>query len=226
MPVTELAWIPSATPGCVSPALVEAICKGIEAQSEWAAKHASSTLPAGPPAARGAALYRQREDPGVALVTAHWDSPAQHVACIGSEENRGAMQAIARHAVAEGVRFFHVEGAWMFGPETLEAGRPLLSVVRIGVEGGDEARRARVERIWEGKAKGVVDAWAGVGHCAGWRVEKEVGGGEARDEFVVVGAWRDGDALSRFVGDGMAEWDEVWGDVALEMDVKTYSRIA
>lgn len=126
----------------------------------------------------------------------------------------------------------------MFGRETLEMG--LLSVVRIGVEGG-EGQRVRVEGIWKTRAKGLVGGCAGVEHVAGWRVEKEEGR-EERDEFVVVGAWRDEDALSRFVdgiglrrGQGMGEWkwenaaawDEVWADVVvLEMDVKTYTRIA
>lgn len=164
----------------------------------------------------------------MALVTAHWDSAAQHVECIGSEENRRAMRAMAPHALAGGIRFFHVEGVWMFGEETLEGG--LLSVVRIGVEGG-EGQRARVEGIWE-RAKGLVGGCAGVEHVAGWRVEKKVGR-EGRDEFVVVGAWRDGDALRRFVNgmgkgrewDNAVAWDEVWGDVVLEMDVKTYTRL-
>jgi hypothetical protein len=34
MPVTELAWIPSATPRSIPPALVEAGWKGMEAQSQ------------------------------------------------------------------------------------------------------------------------------------------------------------------------------------------------
>lgn len=169
----------------------------------------------------------------MALVTAHWDSAAQHAECIGSAENRGAMRAMAPHALAGEIRFFHVEGAWAFGLETLEMA--LLSVVRIGVEGG-EGQRARVEGKWK-RAKGLVEGCAGAGHAAGWRVEKEVGR-EEREEFVVVGAWRDGDALRRFVdgigkGIGMgwewenaAAWDKIWGDVMLEMDVKTYSRIA
>ncbi|KAI0879583.1 hypothetical protein GGS24DRAFT_3481 [Hypoxylon argillaceum] len=219
MPVTELAWIPSATPGSIPPALVEAGRKGMEAQSEWAARHAPATLPSGAPAARGAALYQQREDGGVALVTAHWDSAAQHRACVASEGNRRAMEAIAPHARAAAITFFHVEGAWMLPPETLAAG--LLSVVRIGVEG-----RGQVEEIWE-QARGMLERRAGLAHMAGWRIEREQGWEEGREEFVVVGAWRDEGALDGFK-DGRENqgWDEVWKGRVLDMDIKTYGRIA
>ncbi|KAI0110480.1 hypothetical protein GGR51DRAFT_547706 [Nemania sp. FL0031] len=224
MPVTELAWIPSATPGSIPPAFVEAGRKGMEAQSEWAAHHASATLPTGgPPSARGAALYQQREDRGLALVTAHWESAAQHAACIGSEENRRAMEAIVPLAVPGEIRFFHVEGVRMFSGETLEAG--LLSVVRIGVEGEGEGKREGVEKVWD-HARRELAALAGFEHMAGWRIEKELGREDSREEFVVVGAWRDEDALSRFAEGGGEGWKDVWKGVMLDMDVKSYIRMA
>ncbi|KAI3336474.1 hypothetical protein HD806DRAFT_7250 [Xylariaceae sp. AK1471] len=221
MPVTELAWIPSATPGSVPPELIEAGRKGMEAQSEWAAKHASSTLPSGPPAVRGAFLFQQREDQGVVLVTAHWDSPAQHAECIASEENQRAMAAIASLAISSEVKFFHVEGVQMFST----INERLLSVLRIGVGPGPE-KKELVERIWIESGKRLLGVAAGFEHVGGWRIEKE---GD-REEFVVVGAWRDEGALDRFVQgiwDGKSVWDEAWRDVqVLEMDVKTYHCIA
>ncbi|KAF2966870.1 hypothetical protein GQX73_g6700 [Xylaria multiplex] len=221
MPVTELAWIPSATPGSIPPAFLEAGQKGMEAQSEWAAAYASSTLPSGPPAARGAALYQQHEDRGIVLVTAHWDSPAQHAECIAGKENQQAMAAIAPHAIVSDVKFFHVEGVQMFNKETLDAG--LLSILRIsvGMEGG---KREQVEKIWS-EVKDLLVTSAGFEHTGGWKAEKDQG-----DEFVVVGAWRREDALSRFAGgeewENARAWDEMWKGVVLGIDVKAYSRIA
>ncbi|KAI0453265.1 hypothetical protein F5B21DRAFT_505486 [Xylaria acuta] len=219
MPVTELAWVPSGTPGSIPPAYIEAGRKGIAAQNEWVAKHASATLPLGPPAVRGAALYQQREDRGVGLVTAHWDSPAQHHECIASAENIQAMKEIAAHAAVADIEFCHVEGVRMFSMETLDAG--LLSILRIVVAA--EGKRERVENIWNGNAKNLLRAAAGFEHTAGWRIEKEQGK-EDRDEFVVVGAWRDEDALGRFT-EGNQAWDEAWKDVALEIDVKSYTHV-
>lgn len=135
------------------------------------------------------------------------------------------MEAIIPHALASEIRFFHVEGVQMFSQETLDAG--LLSVVRIGVEGGggEGGKREQVEKIWR-QAKGLLVTRAGFEHVGGWRIEKEQGR-EEREEFVVVGAWRDEDALGRFAqGEESQAWDEVWKGVVLDIDVKTYSRIA
>ncbi|KAI0554257.1 hypothetical protein F4679DRAFT_579866 [Xylaria curta] len=214
MPATELAWVPSGTPGSIPSAYIEAGRKGIEAQNGWVAKHASSTLPLGPPAVRGAALYQQREDRSIGLVTAHWDSPAQHQDCIASQENIQAMEEIAAHSVVADIKFCHVEGVWMFPVETLEAG--LLSILRISIA---EGKREQVEEIWNGSAKSLLRDAAGHEHTAGWRIEKEKGK-EDKDEFVVVGAWRDEDALSRF-----AQGNPAWKNVALEIEFKTYSRL-
>ncbi|KAJ2987557.1 hypothetical protein NUW58_g4442 [Xylaria curta] len=132
------------------------------------------------------------------------------------------MAAIASHAIVSEVKFFHIEGVQMFGKETLEAG--LLSVLRIGGVGVDEGKRAQVEKIWE-QARNSLSESAGFGHTGGWRIEKDQGR-EDRDEFVVVGAWRDQDALSRFADDNAGTWGEVWRDIMLDIEVKAYSRIA
>ncbi|KAI8634577.1 hypothetical protein F5Y19DRAFT_117226 [Xylariaceae sp. FL1651] len=221
MPVTELAWIPSVTRGSVPPALIEASRRGMEAQSEWAAKHASSTLPSGPPHVRGAALYQQREDPGLVLLTAHWDAVAQHYECISAEENKRAMQALAPLVVFSGIKFLHIEGVKMLPEATLEAG--LLSVVRMSVSAG---RKAEVEKAW-GDVKGLIRDKAGFEHVVGWRIEKEEGK-EDREEFVVVGAWSEEAELGLF-GEGKwqnaSAWDEAWKGIALDTDIKTYRRL-
>ena len=107
----------------------------------------------------------------------------------------------------------------MLGKETLDTG--LLSVLRVGV-GDGEGGRAELEKIWKEVVKDMVFSRAGLEHVGGWRIEKDQGK-ENRDEFVVVGAWRDQDALSCFAGG--KEWEEVWEGVALEMNISTYSRI-
>lgn len=224
MPVTELAWIPSATAGSVPPALLELGRKGMEAQGAWVAKQASSTLPRGPPAARGAALYQGREDKGTMLITAHWDSAAQHLACVASEENKAAMEAVEPLVVVQGVKFFHIDGVQVFDKETLDSG--LLSVVRIGVDTGEEGKRGLVEKVWEERARGLIGAVSGFEHKAGWRIEREKGGQEERDEFVVAGAWGDESTLGRFgVGEGREAWDEAWNGVVLDMKFETFNRI-
>ncbi|KAI1822667.1 hypothetical protein F4861DRAFT_550565 [Xylaria intraflava] len=223
MPVTELAWIRSATPGSVPPALITAAREGMEAQSLWAETYAVATLPPGPPAVRGAALFRQLEDAGVMLITAHWDSKAQHAECIASRENREAMAAVVPLIAPEGgVVIRHVDGVSMFGADTLGAG--FLSIVRIGARVGSEGdARGRVEGVW-GRVTGLLSEASGFEHSAGWRVEKsEV---EGREEFVVVGGWRDEEALKGFTGGEVRRaWDEAWRDVVMDVEVTTYRRI-
>ncbi|KAI1131653.1 hypothetical protein F5Y10DRAFT_233273 [Nemania abortiva] len=224
MSVTELAWIPSATPGSIPPALIEAGRRGMWAQSEWAAKYAILSLPNGPPAVRGAGLYQQREDPGMALVTAHWLSPEQHAMCVASDENREAMEGIIPLSVVSEIKYFHVEGVLMFNKETLDAG--LLSVMRIGVKAGEEDRK-RVEHLWS-QAKPTLSSYSKFEHTAGWRIEKEQGQ-EDRDEFVVVGAWRSENDLNSFMDEKSVNWefwDRIWKPVMLDIDVKSYRRIA
>ncbi|KAI2642900.1 hypothetical protein GGS21DRAFT_197578 [Xylaria nigripes] len=222
MPVTELAWIPSATPGSISEKLLTACWKGITAQSEWVAKHARSTLPSGPPAVRGAALYQQREDTGVMLVTAHWDSPAQHAECIASHENKQAMAAMAPHVLRSEISILHVEGVHMLGEKTLDTG--ILSIARIGI---DETKRVQIEALWD-RVKELLCTGAECEHLGGWRIEDDLDI-DGRDEFIIVGAWRDEDALRRFTdGDIGLAWDKTWRDFArdVRIDVKTYRRIA
>ncbi|KAI1433101.1 hypothetical protein GGR50DRAFT_537906 [Xylaria sp. CBS 124048] len=224
MPVTELALIPSATPGFITPELLAVGQNGLLLQSEWAAKHATSTFPPGPPAVRGAAIYQQREDDGIILLTAHWDSPAQHAECIASEENQEAMAAIVPHILPSEIKISHVAGVYMLDQETLDMG--LLSVVKIGVRDDmGENGRARIEKLW-GRMGGLLAARAGLEHKAGWRIETDLEL-EGREEFIVVGAWRDEEVLKELTEGGLGQaWDMGWRDDVLDMDIKTYRRIA
>ncbi|KAI0194163.1 hypothetical protein F4808DRAFT_352738 [Astrocystis sublimbata] len=223
MPVTELAWVPSRTLLSITPEYIEAGRRAIDFQNMWVAKHASSTLPVGPPAVRGAALFQQREDAGIGLLTAHWDSVAQHMTAIMSGENLAALETMSKHADIKTVKHFHVDAGSMLSQETLDAG--LLSIVRITVE-GQENGKEKVENVWREKAKEGLEEVAGMGHGAGWRVEKEKEKGkEEMEEFVVVGAWKSEDELASFM-QGNQAWKEAWLAVALEVDVKSYRRLA
>ena len=93
MTVTELAFLPSATPGEVPAAYLREGTAAIEAQDQWCAENfppatatTTTTDPEGEKphwhrSRRGAALYQQREDAGAVLVTAHWASVEQHFPC-------------------------------------------------------------------------------------------------------------------------------------------------
>ncbi|KAI0480071.1 hypothetical protein GGR56DRAFT_624378 [Xylariaceae sp. FL0804] len=91
MPVTELAWLPLKSPGKISAQVVEHARAALDAQSTWCAENAPS-LPTGSPAARGAAIFQEREEPKTLLVTAHWESAEQHLQWIGSEANQAVME--------------------------------------------------------------------------------------------------------------------------------------
>jgi len=160
------------------------------------------------------------------MITAHWDSVAQHEECIASELNRAAMESILAHIIPSELKLTHIDGVQMFPAETLEAG--LLSVVRLLVKGGADSK-TKVEETWTARVKKLLAGAAGLDHIAGWRI----GEGETRDkggseEFVVVGAWKDKIALEAFVNGTWKhahDWDDTWKDVVLETNVKTYDRV-
>lgn len=183
---------------------------------QWTEAHAP-TLPVGEPSARGAALYQQLEDKTITLVTAHWESVAQHHEWIGSAENQTAMADLGPMIDPSRVEFFHVEGVEMFPADTIEHG--LLTVLRIGVSGEE---KERLEGIWK-EARELLQSAAGCEFRAGWKIEK----GD-RDEFVVVGAWKQKVALVDFMNGrwaGKEEWDRKWNEAGAMVDVKNYEKL-
>jgi hypothetical protein len=161
------------------------------------------------------------------MITAHWDSVAQHEECIASELNRAAMGAILAHIIPSELKLTHVDGVQMFPASTLEAGR--LSVATLRVKGGAESK-TKVEENWATQAKKLLTDAASLDHIAGWRVEKdETPGKESGEVFVVVGAWKNESALMSFVNgtwEHARAWDDAWKDVVLETNIETYDRVA
>ncbi|KAI0396903.1 hypothetical protein F5Y17DRAFT_417283 [Xylariaceae sp. FL0594] len=180
------------------------------------------------------------------MLTAHWDSVAQHEECIASDLNREAIGAIGLHMDPSQLKVTHVQDVRMFPAEMLreeEEEASLLSVVRLlvrnngdgdgdGVVSESESinnNKARVERIWTSRAKHMLaDAAGGLGryHVAGWRVERD--DDQGGEEFVIVGPWASAGPLDDFVNGTWKyahAWAEVWGDVVSEPDIKTYIRI-
>ncbi|KAI1268244.1 hypothetical protein F5Y18DRAFT_374389 [Xylariaceae sp. FL1019] len=220
MTVTELAWIPTNTPGAVRPEYIEAGRKAIDVQSEWTKAHAP-TLPAGPRAARGAALYQQVEDRSITLVTAHWASVAQHHEWIGSSENSAAMGNLGPMIDPSRVEFFHLEGVEMFPVDTIE--QRLLTVLRILVQ---DDKKEKVERTWT-EVRGSLEMVAGSEHRSGWRIERQKDD-DKMEEFVIIGAWKEQAALTEFQNgkwNGREEWDKKWSEMGVVVDVKCYERL-
>ncbi|KAI1812694.1 hypothetical protein GGS20DRAFT_556812 [Poronia punctata] len=169
-------------------------------------------------------VYQQQQNKRVMLITAHWTSPAQHKECIASDLNQKAMAAMTDLIVLSEMRFFHVDGVYMFSSKTLDAG--LVSIARLRVVGSDDDdNKARVEDIWHKRAKMLLPE----GHVAGWRIERDEEGGRRREEYVVVGPWEEESAMTRFADgtwDGAEVWDGLWMGVLLDWEVTTYRRLA
>ncbi|KAI5926384.1 hypothetical protein F4810DRAFT_535108 [Camillea tinctor] len=236
MTVTELAFLPSATPGEVPAAYLREGTAAIEAQDQWCAENfpvtdTTTSTPTDPEGGkphwhrerRGAALYQQRSDGGVVLVTAHWASVEQHQAWIASPANQGVMARLAPLVSAQDVAFFHVRDAEMFTPHTL--GAPVLSVTRVRVraEAGEFMGRFESER-----GKALDELTAPYRHTAGWRVERVEGAAEGEEELVVVGGWESEESAGRWEEGGGRAFAERFGGLMREVlgvDVKTYRRI-
>ncbi|KAI1330511.1 hypothetical protein F5Y16DRAFT_363364 [Xylariaceae sp. FL0255] len=207
MPVTELAWIPSSTPGVIAQEFIDIGPSILVTQGNWLEANAGETGPRGPAETRGAAYYRQLEDRGVALITCHWHTVAQHYQWIQSDENKSALAGIAPFLDMASVKLFHVDDVEAFPAETLAL--PFLSVVRLKVEGESEStKRAEVQKKWK-SVKDLLEHEAGSTHRAGWMIEKEMVDGKEIDQYVIVGAWKDGEALKSFI-DGTWKNAEAW----------------
>ncbi|KAI1496725.1 hypothetical protein F5X99DRAFT_399474 [Biscogniauxia marginata] len=236
MPVTELAFLPSRTPGEVSAPLLSEGTAALEAQDRWCEENFTAGGEGGRAGgkprwrreSRGAALFRPRGgDRGVVLVTAHWDSPEQHHAWIASDANQEGMGRLLPLVRAEDVVFFHVGGVEMFpdvdGEGKATLGAPVVSVTRVRVRDADkQAFEEGFERDRGGKFDGLAAPYR---HRGGWRIERE---GEGEEEFVLVGGWESGEKAEAWAeGDGetFGACFEALRPLVVEVDVQTYERI-
>ncbi|KAI0132210.1 hypothetical protein BJ170DRAFT_680102 [Xylariales sp. AK1849] len=221
MPVTELVLF-TTTAGAVTPAYRAAIARAIEVQDAWCAANLAA-MPRGP-AARGVAMFQQVEDAAVTLLTAHWDSVAQHGEWIASEANKDVFPTIQGFLDMARMVYFHVEGVAAFADRedadgavaALEA--PFVGVVRFSVA---SEMKAEFERVFAG-VRAVFDAYAWpFVHRGGWRIEKE-GGGE---EYVLIGGWESVEGAQQFEKqEGFRKFDEAIKTVVTGMDSKHYKR--
>ncbi|KAI0022119.1 hypothetical protein F4780DRAFT_735648 [Xylariomycetidae sp. FL0641] len=212
MPVTELAFLPTNTPGAVPPALHALGRTALAAQDAWCAAHAGPAY-AVPAPQRGAAVWQQREDGGTALVTAHWASAAQHRAWVASDANRAAWPPMAPFLRGEDVVLFHVAEAELL-PETTVRGGKVVVVGRC---------RMRAERrpAFEAVLRGNGPAGGAEG---GWRIEKEDG----TEEYVFVKGCESEEEAAAFVegeGEGVEMLLEALRGAAEEVEVRSYTRI-
>jgi heme-degrading monooxygenase HmoA len=198
MTVTEFAFLPTRE-GIPTSVVTDITRKALEIQDAWCADNVPH-MPLGA-RARGALFLQQIEDPSVMLLTAHWDSVAQHHDWIASEPNKGALGMLSGNLALDRVVFFHVDKTASFAASK-EAGKistlesPIISVTRILVA---KANKTEFEQTFETSRPEYDLLVSPFEHHAGWRVEKEPGW-EDLDEFVIVGGWESLDSSAKIRG--------------------------
>jgi hypothetical protein len=131
---------------------------------------------------RSIIVFQQIGNPEVLLLTAHWESVAQHMEWIGSSVNQDAMPRLEEHIDMSKLLFFHVDGLAAFGPEILQASVVAVSryfVPRYQKQSVDKAIRGMMSR----------DDAHSVGK-SGWRIEKDqaMERDEVEEHVIVSGA--------------------------------------
>jgi heme-degrading monooxygenase HmoA len=223
MPVTELVYF-TATAGDVTPPYVDAVRGAKEVQDKWCEENLKASDPAAPATTRGAAMFQDLYAPSQALLTAHWDSAAQHGDWIASEANQGVFASVMEHIDPSKLTFFHVDGLTAFPdsePEarvpTLKA--PVVSVVRYFVT---PENKAEFGRVFAG-VRAVFDEYASpFVHRGGWRIEKE---SEDKEEFILIGGWESVEKAQGFAKvDGFKWFEDSIQALVTGDDVKYYKR--
>ncbi|KAJ7044688.1 hypothetical protein C8F04DRAFT_1069193 [Mycena alexandri] len=220
MPVTEHVLLTTAS-GTVTPAYRAACAHAIEVQDAWCAAHLPTILKA-----RGVAVFQQVGDPAATLLTAHWDSVAQHNLWIASPENGQIFALLQEHLDMTRFTYFHVDGVAAFSHVEEANGAvpvlrsPVVGVARYAVETG---RKVEFERVWT-EVKGAYDGFVGpYVHRGGWRIEKE---SEGREEFVVVGGWESAERANALEkAKELTAFREAIKAVVVWADVKLYTAV-
>lgn len=150
-------------------------------------------------------VYQQVENPAVVLLTAHWDSVAQHMEWIQSQENQRFYPLIQEHLDMSKFMFFHVDQVAVFVPEVLEM--PVIAVARYS---SPNDRKEEVASSAE-QPKG------------GWRIEKDDTMIQKKlDEFVLVTGAGSIEATDNSPDTGTGMSFEI---ASVECEVKHYTRI-
>lgn len=131
---------------------------------------------------RSIIVFQQIGNPEVLLLTAHWESVAQHMEWIGSSVNQDAMPRLEEHIDMSKLLFFHVDDLAAFSPEILQA-----SVVAVSRYFVPRYQKQSVDKA----IRGIVscDDAHSVGK-SGWRIEKDqaMERDEVEEHVIVSGA--------------------------------------
>ncbi|KAK7927741.1 hypothetical protein PG985_004739 [Apiospora marii] len=198
MPVTELAHLPllpssTSTSGGVpqgpTPALLATAREVLNIQDAWCAENLPGDSKKPP---QGVGLFSRVDDPSMLLLTAHWDSTAQHGEWIQSQANRDVLEKLTPHLDMSRVSLFHVDGLEAFtGPDTKAEGEmAVLSAAYVSVSRFVVAadHKASFERAMTEVGHIQQDFVSPFVHRGGWRIEKQEGS-EDKDECVLIGGW-------------------------------------
>jgi hypothetical protein len=157
-------------------------------------------------------VFQQIENPAEVLLTAHWDSVAQHMQWIGSRENQEVYPVIQGHLDMSKLVFFHVSNVAAFSPEVL--GASVVGVLRYFVP------RTRREVVELAMAETKVGAYSGIAGRGGWRIEKDGNMEQDQlDEYVLVVGSKSVEELQSF----KSKFDEHFQECGSEE--KRYARV-
>ncbi|KAI0382699.1 hypothetical protein F5Y04DRAFT_41964 [Hypomontagnella monticulosa] len=224
MPITEAALLLSSISGEVPPALRDLGVAAIAIQGEWCRINAPWLTED-----RGTALFQELENPGIILITAHWDSIEQHHACIASPENQKIIVELVPHLDAAAVKPRHIDGLHVFCASESEEGlipalkAPILSVTIWIVR---SENKALFEQTLA-QVKGDLDtATMPYRHRGGWMIEKDDDKPDA-EHYVMVGGLESADENVAFAKtEALREHYRTLSPLALDVETKHYKRIA
>lgn len=236
MTVTELAHFHTLS-GDLTPSLRDLLARAIKVQDEWCAAHLSSiSYMTKGPNNRGVActcynknmnllhissrsltshtVFQQIEDPAVVLLTAHWDTVAQHMEWIGSKENQEAYPEIQEHLDMSKLLFFHVNDAAAFGPEVLTL--PNISIVRFSVA------KEKKEIFEEATGRLSFGSRWNETKQGGWRIEKdETMTSDESEEFVLISGYVEGEEFRKILG----QVEEKIDGLTHRIEKRSYKRV-
>ena len=222
MAVTEIAILHS-TSGGLGDELKKNLLDAQPVQDDWYAK----TFPGsacGPPA-RGTAMYHQIEDPAKILLTARWESVAQHWQWIATDVNKEVLGGIGKHVVMEGddkIVLLHLDADVFGGPaadgQTRLIDSPVISVGRLFI---DVDKKAAFQKEFDDVSPILEEFVAPRMVQAGWRADKEA---EDKEEFVMIVGWDSVDQHKSFASaPGFAKYAGIREFVSGQ-DIKHYKR--
>ncbi|KAI0882033.1 uncharacterized protein GGS22DRAFT_191764 [Annulohypoxylon maeteangense] len=221
MTVTEIAILPSSTPGEITETLRNLYITGIAFQGEWCATNAPWLTQD-----RGEALFQQVEDPAVAVITAHWDSIDQHHGILATPENQKLLVDLEPHLSAATARPGHIHGLHMF-PKSEDEGFVSAFAAPVLVVTVWTVRRENKTRFEEalGRVKGVLDRFVvPYRHRGGWKIEKV--DGEDIEQYFIAGGLDSVEKSAAFAqAEGYDKYSQALSSLALDVETKHYQRI-